>query len=181
VRIGCTVGATEASAAYASLGERSFFGIAGWRSPGCAHRVQGVTLYRLDNLDVGPGGHRDRAVAQDPLHRCRLHAHREEQAIAERPAQSADSVASRPEWFAAFLADRGTRKLSPHTIQRDRRDFEAIATLITGGQSGDTSWMSMGDITTDTLRTAFANYAKTHEAATIQRCWSTWNVLCAFL
>ena len=23
---------------------------------------------------------------------------------------------SRPEWFAAFLADRGTRKPSPHTL-----------------------------------------------------------------
>ena len=41
--------------------------------------------------------------------------------------------------------------------------------------------MSLGDITTDSMRTAFAQYAKTHEAATIQRCWSTWNVLCTFL
>jgi integrase/recombinase XerC len=31
------------------------------------------------------------------------------------------------------------------------------------------------------MRTAFAQYAETHEAATIQRCWSTWNVLCTFL
>ena len=41
--------------------------------------------------------------------------------------------------------------------------------------------MSLGDITTDTMRTAFAQYAESHEAATIQRCWSTWNVLCTFL
>jgi integrase/recombinase XerC len=41
--------------------------------------------------------------------------------------------------------------------------------------------MSLGDITTDSMRTAFAQYAETHEAATIQRCWSTWNVLCTFL
>ncbi len=41
--------------------------------------------------------------------------------------------------------------------------------------------MSLGDITIETMRTAFAQYAKTHEAATIQRCWSTWNVLCTFL
>jgi site-specific recombinase XerC len=39
----------------------------------------------------------------------------------------------------------------------------------------------LGDITTDSMRTAFAQYAETHEAATIQRCWSTWNVLCTFL
>jgi hypothetical protein len=43
-----------------------------------------------------------------------------------------------------------------------RQDFDAIATVIAGG-----------DITADTMRTAFAQYAKTHEAATIQRCWST--------
>ena len=41
--------------------------------------------------------------------------------------------------------------------------------------------MSLGDITTATMRTAFAQYAESHEAATIQRCWSTWNVLCTFL
>jgi site-specific recombinase XerD len=41
--------------------------------------------------------------------------------------------------------------------------------------------MSLGDITTDGMRTAFAQYAETHEAATIQRCWSTWNMLCTFL
>jgi integrase/recombinase XerC len=41
--------------------------------------------------------------------------------------------------------------------------------------------MPLGDITTDAMRTAFAQYAETHEAASIQRCWSTWNVLCTFL
>jgi hypothetical protein len=42
----------------------------------------------------------------------------------------------------------------------------------------DLSRMSPGHVTTDTMRTAFAQYAKTHKAAPIQRCWSTWNVLC---
>ena len=60
------------------------------------------------------------------------------------------------------------------------QDFDAIATLIVGGDTSDLSLMSLGDITTDTMRSAFAQYAKTHEAATIQRCWSTWNVLCTF-
>ncbi|MHA7664097.1 tyrosine-type recombinase/integrase [Mycolicibacterium sp. HS_4_1] len=31
------------------------------------------------------------------------------------------------------------------------------------------------------MRRAFASYAATHEAASIRRCWSTWNVLCTFL
>jgi len=41
--------------------------------------------------------------------------------------------------------------------------------------------MPLADITTDSMRTAFAQYAETHEAASIQRCWSTWNMLCTFL
>ena len=58
-----------------------------------ADRVQGVRLYRLDYLDVGPGGNRDRAVAQDPLQRCRLHAHREEQGGAGMSKSSCTPVA----------------------------------------------------------------------------------------
>jgi integrase/recombinase XerC len=89
---------------------------------------------------------------------------------------------SRPEWFAAFLADRGTRKPSTHTMKAYRQDFDAIATLITGGaDTSNLSRMSLGDITTDSMRTAFAQYAQTHEAASIRRCWSTWNVLCTYL
>ena len=91
-----------------------------------------------------------------------------------------DSVAgARPQWFAAFLADRGTRKPSAHTLKAYRQDFDAIATLIAGGE--DLSAMALDAITIDTLRTAFAQYAQTHEAASIQRCWSTWNVLCTYL
>ena len=95
--------------------------------------------------------------------------------------QADNTEGARPEWFAAFLADRGTRKPSAHTIKAYRQDFVAIATLIAGGDTRDVSRMSLGDITTDTMRTAFAQYAKIHEAASIQRCWSTWNVLCTFL
>ena len=50
-----------------------------------AHRVQRVTLHRLDHLNVGSGGHGDRAMAQDPLDRRRLHAHREKQCGARMP------------------------------------------------------------------------------------------------
>ena len=32
---------------------------------------------------------------------------------------------TRPEWFAAFLADRGTRKPSAHTLKAHRQDFDA--------------------------------------------------------
>jgi site-specific recombinase XerD len=87
---------------------------------------------------------------------------------------------SRPEWFAAFLADRGTRKPSAHTMKAYRQDFDAIATLVAGDPAA-VPRMPLADITTDSMRAAFAQYAQNHEAASIQRCWSTWNVLCTFL
>ena len=61
----------------------------------------------------------------------------------------------RPEWFAAFLADRGTRKPSAHTMKAYRQDFDAIATLVAGDAAGVVR-MSLADITTDSMRTAFA-------------------------
>jgi hypothetical protein len=49
------------------------------------------------------------------------------------PAEAA-SDDGRPGWFEAFLADRGTRKPSAHTMKAYRQDFDAIATLIVGDQ-----------------------------------------------
>jgi hypothetical protein len=66
----------------------------------------------------------------------------------------------RPEWFTAFLADRGTRKPSAHTLKAYRQDFDVIATLVAGDAAG-AARMSLGDITTDSMRTAFAQYATT--------------------
>ena len=39
----------------------------------------------------------------------------------------------------------------------------------------------MSDITTESMRTAFASYAEIDEASSIRRCWSTWNVLSTYL
>jgi len=82
-----------------------------------------------------------------------------------------------PDWFSQFLNDRQTRKPSAHTMKAYRQDFIAIATLITGHPAR----LGVADITKESMRTAFAGYARDHEAASIRRCWSTWNVLCTFL
>lgn len=83
-----------------------------------------------------------------------------------------------PAWFRTFLNDRQTRKPSSHTIKAYRQDFVAIASVVTRGGSG---LLAVADITKDSMRHAFAVYASSHEAASIRRCWSTWNVLCTFL
>ncbi|BBX25690.1 tyrosine-type recombinase/integrase [Mycolicibacterium alvei] len=97
------------------------------------------------------------------------------------PAPVATTEASAdplPVWFVEFLNDRQTRKPSAHTMKAYRQDFVAIATLATGG---DPARLAVSDITKESMRAVFAAYARDHEAASIRRCWSTWNVLCTFL
>jgi site-specific recombinase XerC len=84
-----------------------------------------------------------------------------------------------PDFFTEFLADRGTRKPSPHTMKAYRQDFDAIAKIIAEGTTRPC--VSLSDITTEVMRRAFASFAQAHEASSIRRCWSTWNVLCTFL
>ena len=90
------------------------------------------------------------------------------------------SESAYPQWFSAFLADRAVRKPSPHTAKAYRQDFRAIAELLAGDRS-QMAQLTPAEITKDAIRAAFAAYAETHEPATIRRCWSTWNTLCAFL
>ena len=93
-------------------------------------------------------------------------------------ADSDDDQQQVPPWFLRFLDDRQTRKPSAHTMKAYRQDFVAIAGIITDGRPAQ---LTVADITRDAMRSAFAAYAADHEAASIRRCWSTWNVLCTFL
>lgn len=95
--------------------------------------------------------------------------------------RGARTDAERPEWFRAFLADRATRKPSPHTLEAYRYDFDAIAGILAGSDQPDLTTLDPDCITKDAMRQAFATYAQTHEAASIRRCWSTWNTLCGYL
>lgn len=93
-------------------------------------------------------------------------------------AAVAQAVEEIPQWFQQFLDHRQASKPSAHTMKAYRRDFVAIANLLTGGELVR---LSPADITRDSMRTAFAAFAADHEAASIRRCWSTWNMLCTFL
>jgi integrase/recombinase XerC len=86
----------------------------------------------------------------------------------------------RPAWFREFLTDRATRKPSPHTLQAYRQDFDAIASRLVADPQ-QISAVAPADITTSAMRQAFADFAHTHEAASVRRCWSTWNTLCGYL
>lgn len=100
--------------------------------------------------------------------------------MAAAPGRHNELETSYPYWFLAFLNDRAVRKPSPHTAKAYRQDFAAIATLMAGGQ-GSVATLTADVVTKEAMQAAFAAYAATHEAASIRRCWSTWNTLCAFL
>lgn len=97
-----------------------------------------------------------------------------------RSAPKQPPVLASPGWFTDFLADRAVRKPSPHTTKAYRQDFEAIAILI-AGTADAVAALQVNEVTKDNVRAAFAAYAGTHSAASIRRCWSTWNTLCTFL
>ena len=72
-------------------------------------------------------------------------------------ASDADTAAATPDWFADFLNDRATRKPSAHTMKAYRQDFVAIATLVS---AGDPAHLEITDITKESMRAAFAAYAR---------------------
>ena len=92
---------------------------------------------------------------------------------------SGDDERERPGWFEGFLADREILKRSAHTIAAYRRDFDAIAEIIVGGD--DLAALRLSDLTKDALKAAFGLFAKNHSAASVRRCWSTWNTLCTYV
>jgi integrase/recombinase XerC len=96
------------------------------------------------------------------------------------PPAQALTDAQRPDWFREFLTDRATRKPSSHTLQAYRQDFDAIAALVADGREHIAALTPL-DINKNSMRRAFATFAESHEAASIRRCWSTWNTLCSFL
>lgn len=101
-------------------------------------------------------------------------------AEARSPSAPPRTDAERPEWFRAFLADRSTRKPSPHTVDAYRCDFDAIAVVLAGCPQ-QLAALDCFAITKDTMRQAFAVFAASREPASIRRCWSTWNTLCSYL
>ena len=81
--------------------------------------------------------------------------------------------------FAEFEVARRSAKPSPHSERAARSDFAAIHRLLE--ESAGAGDVPVDGVTTRRLRLAFARFAETHAAASIARCWSTWNQFFAFL
>ncbi|MFX1787103.1 tyrosine-type recombinase/integrase [Prescottella equi] len=83
--------------------------------------------------------------------------------------------------FEEFLVYRSTSKPSPATVKAYRQDFDAIATLLAAAAGTAVDGLDCAVVDKDRMRAAFATYAQSHSAASIRRCWSTWNTLCDYL
>lgn len=83
--------------------------------------------------------------------------------------------------FEEFLVYRSTAKLSAHTIKAYRQDFASIAGRLATIANISVDQLGCGVIDKTRMRTAFADFAADHSAASIRRCWSTWNNLCDYL
>ncbi|BDX32367.1 integrase [Mycobacterium antarcticum] len=99
---------------------------------------------------------------------------------AKHEVDAANASRNYPGWFKDFLSDRAIRKLSPYTIKAYCQDFHAIARQVVGTADAIRN-LRTDELTKVSLRSAFAGYADTHSAASVRRCWSTWNTLCTFL
>ena len=80
----------------------------------------------------------------------------------------------------AQLSSRAVSSSDGRTLEAYRHDFDAIAALVVGDPDRIRA-LTPRSITKDTMRQAFAAYADSHAAASIRRCWSTWNTLCSYL
>lgn len=83
--------------------------------------------------------------------------------------------------FEAFLVHRSTAKPSPHTVKAYRQDFDAIAKRLAAADGTSVDQLGYDVVAKDKMRVVFADFADTHSAASIRRCWSTWNGLCDYL
>ncbi len=83
--------------------------------------------------------------------------------------------------FEEFLVYRSTAKLSEHTIKAYRQDFAAIAVRLATTAGATVDQLGCDVIDKARMRGAFADFAADHSAASIRRCWSTWNNLCDYL
>lgn len=89
-----------------------------------------------------------------------------------------DSLTAR---FEEFLVFRSTGKPSPATVKAYRQDFDAIAAQLAAATGTAVGELDCTVADKDRMRGAFASYAESHSAASIRRCWSTWNTLCDYL
>jgi site-specific recombinase XerD len=81
--------------------------------------------------------------------------------------------------FAEFEVARRSAKPSPHSERAARSDFAVIHRFLQESAGADD--VSVDEVTPRRLRLAFACFAETHAAASIARCWSTWNQFYGFL
>ncbi|GHE26333.1 integrase [Streptosporangium violaceochromogenes] len=79
-----------------------------------------------------------------------------------------------------FLASLRTKKLSPHTVAGYDRDLRIVAEIAAGLEGVAVDGLGVGRLTGRTMRGAFAAFAGSRSAASVNRAWSAWNQFLTF-
>lgn len=85
-----------------------------------------------------------------------------------------------PEVVGEFLASLRTKKLSPHTVAGYDRDLRIVAEVAAGLEGVAVGGLEVGRLTGRTMRGAFAAFAGSRSAASVNRAWSAWNQFLTF-
>lgn len=94
------------------------------------------------------------------------------------PAGARPSVAH---WIEAYLEHLQARKLAANSLRAYRRDLESVAAELAELLGSRLVQLSLPELTSSSLRSAFARYAGQRSASTVTRCWSSWNGFFGFL
>jgi integrase len=83
--------------------------------------------------------------------------------------------------FEDFFVARKPLKGSPHTEAAYRGDLTTISAQLATALGIEPGELRLGQVTTKSLRRAFAAYSDSHSAASIARAWAAWNQFFRFL
>ncbi|WP_019853835.1 tyrosine-type recombinase/integrase [Actinopolyspora mortivallis] len=94
-------------------------------------------------------------------------------------ASDADHTLAR--WSASYLEHLQARKMAENSLRAYRRDLESVATELAEVTGRRRDELSLSEVTSHSLRSAFARYAATRSASSVTRAWSSWNGFFRFL
>lgn len=85
-----------------------------------------------------------------------------------------------PEAVGSFLSGLRVKKLSPHTIAGYERDLRIVTEIAARLDGVPPAGLWVGRLDGRLMRAAFAEFAGSRSAASVNRAWSAWNQLLTF-
>ncbi|PRW65332.1 tyrosine-type recombinase/integrase [Actinopolyspora mortivallis] len=94
---------------------------------------------------------------------------------------ASDADLTLAQWSARYLEHLQARKMAENSLRAYRRDLESVAAELAEVTGRRRDELSLSEVTSHSLRSAFARYAATRSASSVTRAWSSWNGFFRFL